>query len=102
MTDEQALKDEITHLNQCLRHKNLALDALGYVWCSGGCASGVFRFSDDIDLTELQVNIVEQNTIRLRQWFEAKRCRGAQDAETKMDKCCGCHSEDRCFEKDKK
>lgn len=68
--EKRNLKRQITHKDEVLREKNLTLDAIGYVWCSGGCKGGVFRFTD-VQLTEAQVQMVELNTTRLRQWFES-------------------------------
>jgi len=92
--DEQVkrLKDEITMLNKCLRDKNLALDAIGYVWCSGGCEGGVLRYqdADTCQLTGEQVSMVERNTIRLRSWYEAHCCREARRTKIKRDICDTC------------
>ena len=45
------------------------LDALWWVWCDGGCESGVARYSD-AELTEEIVQIAERNTKRLRRKWE--------------------------------
>jgi hypothetical protein len=82
------------------RHKNLVdslpsfarsrfemekqLDALLWVWCSGGCAGGVLRWTHDKpiewwhrrdEVTEEIVALAEQNTRRLRSWFEGNKHR---------------------------
>lgn len=62
-------KDEITHLQQTLAHKNKILDAMLYVWCSGGCEGGVNRFTDSIEVTEELVKLAVDNTNRLQSWF---------------------------------
>lgn len=59
---------QITTLQETLRKKNLELDALHFVWCSGGCTMGVHRFSD-VRLTEEMIKIAERNTKRLRAWY---------------------------------
>jgi len=64
-------KKQIKELNDILHHKNLLLDSLGYVWCSGGCDKGIFRYSENT-LTEEQLLLVERNTKRLRQWYNNK------------------------------
>ena len=60
------------------------LDALLWVWCSGGCASGVLRWLVPEDqqwwrqrgeVTEEIVALAESNTKRLRGWFESNRRR---------------------------
>lgn len=64
------------------------LDALLWVWCSGGCSTGILRWVRDAplrwqdrrtELTEEIVAIAEQNTRRLRSWFEAHRARARRE-----------------------
>lgn len=62
----------IAELNDTLREKNLALDALHYVWCRGGCPGGVHRYSA-APLTEQHVLLAERNTLRLRRWWNNAR-----------------------------
>lgn len=54
--------------NDSLREKNLSLDALHYVWCDGGCSSGVHRYTKE-ELTEEIVRRAEREVRRLRSWF---------------------------------
>lgn len=49
--------------------RNLALDALGYVWCSGGCETGVRRYGARRPLTEAVVREAVRNTERLVCWW---------------------------------
>jgi len=65
------LKREVTILQQALHKKNLELDAMHYVWCDGGCDSGVHRWTEDT-VTEEIVRLAEINTIRLRRWYNNK------------------------------
>ena len=51
-----------------IRHKNLQLDALHMVWCSGACPGGLHRFTDEL-ITQEMVEMVERNTKRLRTWW---------------------------------
>lgn len=74
----EELGQEILRKNESLHEKNLKLDVLGCVWCDGGCEGGTFRYHDDMELTEHQVNIVERNTARLRRWFENRKLRKEQ------------------------
>jgi len=97
VTEEERLRAKIKKLqaeigdkDSVLHGKNLALDALGYVWCSGGCKDGVFRYQGECKLTSQQVSIVERNTIRLREWYEASKCKNARATGAKMDKCDDC------------
>lgn len=39
------LRCEVTELQEVLHAKNLQLDALHYVWCSGGCDGGMHRWT---------------------------------------------------------
>jgi hypothetical protein len=93
--------ETILRLQDQLHRRNLELDAIGYVWCSGGCDGGMFRYQDmftDCPLTEEQVNMIERNTIRVRQWFENHKCREARKTGTRMDKCKECSIGDKfCF-----
>jgi hypothetical protein len=60
----------ITQLNEALRRKNLQLDALHLVWCSGGCPSGVHRWQPPEALvTEEMVTELETQAKRLRSWY---------------------------------
>ncbi len=68
------LRRQIRIKDESLHFKNIALDALHYVWCSGGCTSGVHRY-DDEKLTEEIVQAAEHNTKRLREWFENRKFR---------------------------
>lgn len=56
------IKDRVLH------EKNVALDGMAWVWCTGGCKSGTGRFTD-LDVTEEMVVMVERNAKRLRQRF---------------------------------
>jgi hypothetical protein len=62
-------KKQIRSMQVALERKNSALDALMFVWCSGGCDRGVFRWQER-EVTEELVLEAENNTKRLRQWFE--------------------------------
>lgn len=72
---------EITKLNEALRQRNLDLDALHFVWCDGGCYSGVHRFSDT-KLTEEMIKRAERNTKRLRSWYDTVKWRFTGDFPT--------------------
>lgn len=64
--------EEIHYKNLSLHEKNLALDALHFVWCDGGCASGVHRYTDE-PLTEEIVLQAEYQALRLRRKFNGMR-----------------------------
>lgn len=65
MTELEKLRAEVRRLNECLREKNLELDAMHYVWCTGGCPDGAHRWTEDT-LTEEVVARAERNVKRLR------------------------------------
>lgn len=65
---------ELSMLSETLSQKNKELDALHFVWCSGGCPGGVHRYSDT-RLTEEMIRIAERNTKRLRSWYNAIKWR---------------------------
>ena len=95
------LQLEISRKDDVLHQKNLALDALGFVWCSGGCNSGVLRYTQpplnpDTKLNAEQVSIVERNTVRLRYWFEGRQCRISQTTGKVRDRCAECSSIEEC------
>ena len=74
MTSIDALKREIALKDRALHRKNVALDAMGWVWCSGGCPGGTGRFTPT-EITEEVVLAAERNTARLRRWFENRQFR---------------------------
>jgi hypothetical protein len=70
----QVLRAEVRRMQIVLERKNQMLDALHYVWCDGGCPSGVHRW-DDALITEDLVRSAERNARRLRRWYEIVRWR---------------------------
>lgn len=73
-------KRELTRLNQVLHDRNIALDALHYVWCNGGCQTGMHRFGDGV-LTEEILLQAEVSVKRMRIWFDNKRSRDKNHAQ---------------------
>jgi hypothetical protein len=65
---------EIRLLTEKLRQNRVDLDALTFVWCSGGCPSGVHRFSET-RLTEEMIDRAERNTKRMRSWYNTVKWR---------------------------
>ncbi|NBR67118.1 MAG: hypothetical protein EBT79_07570 [Actinobacteria bacterium] len=64
----QALRREVTTMRESLEQKNRALDAMHYVWCTGGCARGQHRYCDaeaDGTLTRDAVTEAVRNALRL-------------------------------------
>ena len=68
------LRRQITHKDDVLMQKNIALDALHYVWCSGGCETGMHRNTDAVITEELVVE-AERNTARMRRHLNNRYCR---------------------------
>jgi hypothetical protein len=60
---------EITSLQEGNERRNRELDALHYVWCSGGCPGGVHRWTGE-KITKELVEAAERNTRRLRSWYD--------------------------------
>lgn len=54
--------------NDANRQRNIELDALRYVWCSGGCPTGVARWSTPV--TQEHVDAAVRNTERLVAWWK--------------------------------
>ena len=64
--------------NEAFRRKNLWLDALGHVWCSGGCEGGMNRYGGG-EVTEEQVRYLERNAERARTYLASRYCRFARE-----------------------
>jgi hypothetical protein len=72
----QKLRHEVTIAKGNNEARNRELDALHYVWCSGGCEGGTHRYGGaPDDVTEEIVQLAERNTKRLRTWFESYKAR---------------------------
>ena len=55
--------------------RNVELDALHYVWCSGGCEGGVHRFNALPPITDEIVSAAIRNTERLVSWWRGHEYR---------------------------
>lgn len=81
-TNKKAREDLRTELNlmrQAAEHRNRELDALHYVWCSGGCEKGVHRYcSNPEEITEETVQIIERQAKRLREWLTTRQAKKAE------------------------
>jgi hypothetical protein len=75
-TDIRELRRQLGIQQEALRKKNLQLDAMHFVWCDGGCRSGVHRWPcNEERVTEEVVAQAERNTLRLRSWFTNRQWR---------------------------
>jgi hypothetical protein len=77
MTTRPTQGERIQELQELLHQKNRELDALGRVWCDGGCGSGMFRWAEREPLTEDELRFVERNTRRMRTWHQNAKFRAA-------------------------
>jgi hypothetical protein len=67
----QAQKKELTQIKESLERKNRQLDALHFVWCDGGCNSGVHRWiGKKEDITDELVTQAQGSIRRLSKWYE--------------------------------
>ena len=89
LTQEKAKNEKrgatILDMQLQAERRNLELDALHYVWCSGGCPGGVHGYTDSRPVTEKLVQEAERNTRRLREWWECHKWREAQAAKEADD-----------------
>ncbi len=75
---------ELEKLNEVAARRARELDAMWWVWCRGGCGTGVDRFrgqrvrlpDEQPLLTEEIVELAEKNTERLRTWWESRKLQG--------------------------
>ena len=76
------LRRELNDSRKNNEERNRALDALHYVWCSGGCEGGTHRYQGTPDdVTEEVVAEAERNTARLRTWWTNRQAK-LRKAET--------------------
>lgn len=50
--------EELTTKDATLRQRTIDLDAMAWVWCDGGCKSGVFRYPENAELRPLTREMV--------------------------------------------
>mgnify|MGYP003525006214 FL=1 len=63
------LRREIDNMRVAAERRNRQLDALGVVWCDGGCDGGMHRYSPDREVTAQQVADLVVNAGRAVDWF---------------------------------
>jgi hypothetical protein len=61
------LKREVKIKDRALREKNIALDAMHYIWCTG-CDAGAHRWSENTITIEV-VEKAKEMTTRLETWW---------------------------------
>ena len=66
------LRREITHMREAAEERNRQLDALGIVWCSGGCPGGMLRFHPDREVTAQMVADLWRNAKRAASWYVSR------------------------------
>jgi len=77
-------KRELATLNECLRLKNRDLDAMHYVWCSGGCETGTHRYHKE-HLTKELVQLAKYHTNRLITHFNNQEFRKLYEPTRRVD-----------------
>lgn len=67
------LKEEVTVQREALERRNKEVDALGRVWCDGGCGGGMDRYREDLreppGVTADQVAFLLRNARRAYRWY---------------------------------
>lgn len=66
------LRREVTHMRKAAEERNHQLDALGIVWCSGGCPGGMLRYHPDREVTAQMVADLWRNAKRAASWYVAR------------------------------
>lgn len=69
----------IAALQERIHQLNMQVDALGRVWCSGGCTGGMHRHQPEPPTAE-QVAFLVQNALRAVSWYV--NAAGKKDRET--------------------
>lgn len=77
----EVLRRQIRFQGEGNARRNVQLDALGIVWCSGGCPHGMHRYHPDRPITAAMVAALEHNAERARLWYTAHRARDGQPAD---------------------
>lgn len=67
----ERLEAELKRQQANNRQRNIELDAVGYVWCSGGCATGTRRFTEG-EITAEHVAAAMRNTERMLSNFVSR------------------------------
>jgi hypothetical protein len=66
--ENEELRRQLSIQRENNHTRNLELDALHYVWCDGGCKTGIHRWTDQKITAEL-VETAVRNTTRLIHWY---------------------------------
>jgi hypothetical protein len=76
------LRWQLTHAQRNNHRRNVELDALHYVWCDGGCSTGVHRYDGKgpETITPEIVAAAVRNTERLVKWSETRWARERYEA----------------------
>lgn len=82
------LRREIASNQKALQRKSKELDALGITWCSGGCETGMGRYTQT-EVTEEMVKFLERNAERARTHFSNRQCKVNR---AKREKCKTCQT----------
>lgn len=78
--ENRRLREQITDLIRVAHERNRQLDAMHWVWCDGGCSSGVHRW-DHGRLEWVHYYEAKRNVERMERWLKAKTARENFKAE---------------------
>jgi hypothetical protein len=81
--ERDELRRQLTFQSANNHKRNVELDALHYVWCDGGCKTGIHRY-DDAKVTQELVDLAIRNTARLVAWWRNNRGRAGERQEWAM------------------
>lgn len=68
-TKVQRQAEALSTAQAAAERRNIELDALHYVWCDGGCESGVHRYGEHPPLTKEIVEAAQKYVQRLTRWW---------------------------------
>ena len=111
----QAQRKELAAKEATLKQRTLDLDAMGYVWCDGGCDYGVYQKPGHEHLRPLTREMADRalraairimrkfgSTVEWKQMTESERvCMRAKELERYIDRDRADASERKCAELEK-
>lgn len=79
----RTLRADINTKREALERKNLELDSLHYVWCSGGCEGGVHRYDKKGPeaVSDETVRAAVRNVNRLVEWYNSHEFRHLDEVD---------------------
>jgi hypothetical protein len=74
------LRRQLTYQRDNNERRNRQLDALGIVWCDGGCPGGMHRYTPDREVTAQMVADLMVNARRAEAWYVSHAGKTGGDA----------------------